>query len=1602
MGIQRRIQNDEVFNLIIENLNDYALILTDGEWQITNWNAGIYNFLGYAENEFVGQTISIIFTPEDISAGVFEKKITAAQTQQSTEKKYWIQRRDGSRFWANCKIIALKNDDGNLRGFAFLVRDEIFEKPTANLETILSGISDSFFQFDRDFRYVYVNRATTEMFGIPENQFLGKTLWELFPDVDKNIFHREVQRALKKQETIVFENYYEPLDRWFENRVYPAADGLSVFTTEITERKKIETALKQSEEKYRTLFDSIDSGFCVIELMFDDDGKLYNYKYLEINPSFEKQSGIHNAVGKTIRDFAPDHEDFWFDTYMQVSVTGEPVRFEHYSSGLENWFEVYAFRFSKSQTNPLAVVFNNITKRKLAEEEIKKLNEQSSRILESINDAFFALDTDWNFTYLNNQAEVLLKRTREELLDKNIWEEFAAAVGTTFYEQYQKALKEQTTVTFEEYYPPLETWFEVRGYPSANGLSVYFHNIDERRKAEKSLIEAEARYRALIEATSTTVWHANPEGALTFVGEKWTEVSGQTVEEILKWGWLEAIHPDDRERTIEVWKTALRDKTLYETEFRVLTASDEYRWFAVNAVPIFNADGSVREWIGLNTDINDRKNSETLLRESERQFSTLADVVPQLVWMAEADGFIFWYNRNWYEYTGTTPEDMQGWGWQSVHDPEILPRVMQGWTDSLKRGEMFEMEFPLKGADGKFRWFLTRVNPFKDTNGEIIRWFGTNTDIDVQRRLDEQNRFIITVDEAVRPLETPHEITLTLARMLGEYLKVDRCAYAEVEEDEDHFTIPGDYTRGDTISLVGNYSMADFGTEVLRLMRENKPYIVNDVNTDPQVTEDDLAAYRLTTIKSVICVPLHKNGKFNACMAVHQRVPREWTAEEVELVQFFANRFWESIERARTNNNLRESEERFRNMADNAPMMVWVTEPDGSCTYLSQSWYEFTGQTPETALGFGWVEAVHPEDQQFTHDTFVTANSNRNIFRVEYRLRRKDGSYAWAIDSAQPRFSDNGDFLGYVGSVFDITERKKDEEALLERTKLATLYGDIGNALVQTENLENLLKRCAEIIVEYLDVAFARIWTIDEAEKVLELRASAGLYTHLDGPHSRIPVGQFKIGKIAQDRKPHLTNDVANDSRIGDAEWAKREKMKAFAGYPLIIEDRIVGVIGMFSRNKISDLTLEAMESVANGIANGIDRKQIEEKRRQLLSSEQEARQTAENANRLKDEFLATLSHELRTPLNAILGWSQMVQSRDLSESQMQKAFQTIERSARSQNQLIDDLLDVSRIITGKLRLDVRAVELSNVITAAVDAVRPAAEAKNIRLQTLLDPQAGPISGDPDRLQQVVWNLLSNAVKFTPKEGRVQVRLERVNSHIEIVISDTGKGIEAEFLPYVFDRFRQSDGSMTRRHGGLGLGLAIVRQLVELHGGTVNVTSAGENQGSTFTVFLPLLPVRTEPLGDETRVHPARNDNAEFMENYGRELSGLCILLVEDEADSRDLLSVVLTTSGAEVATAESAAEALEKLKSEKFDVIISDIGMPDEDGFSLISKIRSLQNEQNFSVPAIALTAYARAEDRIKALRCGFQLHIAKPVESTELIAAVANLAGRIEPSNQ
>ncbi|MGE5412893.1 MAG: ATP-binding protein, partial [Syntrophomonadaceae bacterium] len=414
--------------------------------------------------------------------------------------------------------------------------------------------------------------------------------------------------------------------------------------------------------------------------------------------------------------------------------------------------------------------------------------------------------------------------------------------------------------------------------------------------------------------------------------------------------------------------------------------------------------------------------------------------------------------------------------------------------------------------------------------------------------------------------------------------------------------------------------------------------------------------------------------------------------------------------------------------------------------------------------------------------------------------------------------------------------------------------------------------------------------------------------------------------------------------------------------------------------------TLDAVRAAADA-----DRRRAVEERARLEAGERAARAEAERAARAKDEFIATVSHELRTPLNAVLGWARLLRLGKLDPAAISRAIETIERSAQAQAQIVDDLLDVSRLVKGELRLDVRPVELVPVIEAAIDAVRPAANARGVSIASVLVPRAGPVAGDPGRLQQVVWNLLSNAVKFTPSGGRVEVRLEQEGGEVVIRVKDTGAGIAPAFLPHVFERFRQADSSSTRLHGGLGLGLAIVRHLVEAHGGSAAAASEGPGRGATFTVRLPVSPVRPRRVAAEAE---ARGPGAP---GSFATLDHVRVLVVDDDPDTVEVVRQVLESAGAQVTAAASAREALAALSARPPDVLLSDLGMPDEDGYTLIRKVRSLDPARGGRVPAAALTAYTRSEDRREALLAGFQVYLPKPVEPAELTAAVARLAGRM-----
>lgn len=605
-------------------------------------------------------------------------------------------------------------------------------------------------------------------------------------------------------------------------------------------------------------------------------------------------------------------------------------------------------------------------------------------------------------------------------------------------------------------------------------------------------------------------------------------------------------------------------------------------------------------------------------------------------------------------------------------------------------------------------------------------------------------------------------------------------------------------------------------------------------------------------------------------------------------------------------------------------------------------------EKPESEIKGSFYGDLMPDLLSFKENPFIRARETCRRQNLELRFGDR-----WFSVTADPILGDRGNFAGAVWIVADITDRKQAESAQRETE----------------ERFRLLLDNAQDYAIFFLDaqgyiirwsVGAQRILGYEEAEALGQPTSIIFTPEDLAAGTDKLELEQALAKGQAEDERWHIRKD-------GTRFWA--------SGIVTSLKDEA------------------GLRGFAKIMRDFTERKQAEDERAQLLVREQNARTQAETANRMKDEFLATLSHELRSPLNAMLGWLRLLNTRKFDEKTTAKAMETIERSARAQAQLVEDLLDVSRIIQGKVRLNVRPVELVTVIEAALDTVRPAAEAKEIRLQTIFDSTGGLVAGDSDRLQQIVWNLLSNAVKFTLKGGQVQVCLERVNSHVEIAVSDTGLGIKPEFLPFVFDRFRQADSSIARTYTGLGIGLAIVRHLVELHGGSVRAQSEGEGKGATFTIKLPLMPVRQNLEAGE-RVHPGIGGELPF-ENLPA-LNGLRVLVVDDEADSRAFLTAVLEECGAEVVAVGSVVEAIATLKSLKPDILLSDIGMPEEDGYALIRQVRSLSPQEGGQIPAAALTAYARAEDRTRSLLSGFQIHLPKPIEPAELAAVVANLANR------
>ncbi|WP_293126141.1 PAS domain-containing protein [Microcoleus sp. bin38.metabat.b11b12b14.051] len=1195
---------------------------------------------------------------------------------------------------------------------------------------------------------------------------------------------------------------------------------------DITDRKIAQLDLQASNQRFELATRAIDG------IVFEWD--------LASNSVYRSQ-GLYSLVGVRAED-APPTPEWWQERIAPLDVTRiqpgiqsilKQDRYENeyrirHADG--RWIDVWergcTIRNEQGEATKIVGFTTDITQRKQAEAALRDRETHLQLILDSAKDyAIITLDTGGYITTWNAGAERMLGYAEAEIVGQHgriIFTPEDSAASKPELEMH--AALTQGKGENERWHlrqdgsrfwgsglvmPLRDSGGEVQGF-----LKI-MQDKTERRQIEEALRDRENRYRTMADAVPQLMWSNTADGRLEFCNQHWQRYTGWMPELPVTATMLDIFHPDDLSALSATRHQAIQAGSAYELECRVRRFDSTYRWHLARIVPVKNQAGQVVQWVGIGIDIDDRFRAEESLAESDRRFRFLAESLPHLIWNVDSAGELRFANQKWSEYLGMSYEEAAQNNWESLVPPSDLAEAFARWQECQITGEVYQVEFRLRRASDEMeRWHLSRAVPIRDAGNQIVEWIGTNTDIHDRKRVQLNEQFLSGLEIRLRQQSNPAEMLWEATSSLGEYLQVDRCIWHEIDATAQQGIVDRDWHQPGLASVAGTYQISDFKTPELKaLALAGQTLVIPDI-ANCQETAHFVDNYGGLGIRALVDVPCLQEGRWVAVLVVLSQEVRHWQPDEVSLMQEVVARLWTLILHARAVQELHESEDRFRALADNIAQLAWMTDATGWIFWYNQRWFDYTGTTLEEMQGWGWQQVHHPQHVDRVVAKFKGCIERGEAWEDTFPLRGTDGSYRWFLSRAVPMRDEQGKVLRWCGTNTDIT-----------------------------------------------------------------------------------------------------------------------------------------------------------------------DRLNAEEERERLLALEKAAREEAERANRVKDEFLAVLSHELRTPLNPILGWAKLLQSNCLTPEKQGYALQTIERNAKLQTQLIEDLLDVSRILQGKVSLNIVPVDLAGAIGAAIETVRLSAQVKSIEITTEFAPNVARVLGDAGRLQQVVWNLLSNSVKFTSSGGQIAVKLDRADNDAKITVTDTGKGIEPDFLPYVFDYFRQADSTITRKFGGLGLGLAIVRHLVELHGGTVKSDSLGEGQGATFTVRIPVMPLQPATIPAETAPESSFN------------LSGIRVLAVDDDADARDLVVFVLEDCGASVTAVSSADAALAVLTQSVPDVLLSDIGMPHTDGYMLLRQVRALPPEQGGLVPAIALTAYAGEIDYRQALAAGFQRHISKPVEPDKLVQVMLDV---------
>lgn len=1150
---------------------------------------------------------------------------------------------------------------------------------------------------------------------------------------------------------------------------------------------------------------------------------------------------------------------------------------------------------------------------------------------------------DFRMEYMNHAACLNNRMSIEEQLGKGLCELLPAHRTSGLFDEYCQVVETgrplvKNALFYEDQYGQrrLIRAFDIRAAKLGDGFVATWRDVTDRHQIEDKLRYSEARLRSILENMPVMLDAFDAAGNIIAWNQECERVTGYSAAEVIgNFGMMGQLYPNAQYCQQQTAQWNQRGDYYRNWEWDLTCRDGSVRTIAWSNIA---AEFPVPGWAswGIGVDVTEHKRTERALAQANERYRLAMSAINAAVYdwdlkqdhVDRSEGM-----SNLFGFSSEEIEAKSEWWLSRIH-PKDIEVTKQALLMALQQDERYSLEYRVRDHWGDYVNVHDQGVILRDAVGRVVRVVGSTTDISKRKR-------------AEAALKQSEATARARAAELEAFMEAVPAGVWIAHDPQCHHVTP---------NRAAYEMMQRSRDSVMTATPANGkyPFQFKIQQNGQDIDPNDLPMQQAGRTGQAVSGEFEfvfENG--NVCSLYGKAVPVRYESGEIRGV---IGAFIDITSRKQAEAILQQSEERLQLALKGARQGIWDWNLQTQWLAWDDRCKEIFGLPPDFPVTYEWhINALHPDDRQRVTSAAINALHNGGEFEEEYRTFWSDGTMRWVSARGQCYCDQSGMPYRMSGTVLDVTaakqdeaERKQTEAALQESEFMFRTLADTMPQLFWVIRPDGYHEYCNQRWYDYTG---------------LSLEQAHGVGVHQIMHPDDLLNTRRAFEEALETGKMFITEQRLRRASDGEYRWHLSQALPLY--------DQNGEIVKWFGSS--TDIH---------------DQKLVIEERAQALERERAARMELEHASRMKDEFLAVVSHELRSPLNAILGWSRLLRTRTFDAEKTEQALASIERNAQSQTQLIEDLLDISRIIRGKIRLNLRSTNLIPCVQAAMDTIRPTATAKSIALsfQSALDTDF--VSGDPERLQQIVWNLLSNAVKFTPVGGQIDVRVHATHQLAQIQVTDSGKGISPDFLPYVFERFRQEDATTTRTQGGLGLGLAIVRNLVELHGGSIRADSAGEGQGATFTVQLRLLPPAPQ---EYSASHQGLH--RQTLVDTSLDLSNIHVLVVDDEGDTREFLQAALEQYGARVTSAASAAEAWQFLQTQKPDVLLSDVGMPDEDGFTLIRRIRLLPPDHGGQIPAAALTAYTREGDRLQALTAGFQMHIPKPVEPIQLLAVIMRL---------